>query len=264
MDETATRGESTTTAKEDVPVTSLGAICADFYINQKLSLKMDLPSGRESVLDMFDRIRKEVPEMDRLRRYEGELALESPESHAQYNWLALNQTAIRSGWVNPESLGDALPLHRLILEVAPYYLSISPSTSSSSSSSSASTWRRRRNRNEIVFEALLADSPLRALVDTEHESVLEAQPLHRFSLSHRCDVQAFVEVKTRVRSPRWPRASTAAIRSVSISRSVATVRTAPSTTSSTASGRSPGTPSVWPRRRVIPGVVIPLREAIGG
>ena len=42
----------------------------DFYVNQKLSLKMDLPSGRESVLDMFDRIRKEHPGMERFRRYD--------------------------------------------------------------------------------------------------------------------------------------------------------------------------------------------------
>src|SRR5258705_10934795 len=69
--------------------TSYGAICTDFYVNQKLSLKMDLPSGRESVLDMFDRIRKELPDMERFRRYDGELALESPEQSSQYSWLAL-------------------------------------------------------------------------------------------------------------------------------------------------------------------------------
>jgi len=33
---------------------SLAAICSDFYVNQKLALKLDLPTARESVLDLFD------------------------------------------------------------------------------------------------------------------------------------------------------------------------------------------------------------------
>jgi len=86
-------------------VTGLGALCTDFYINQKLSLKMDLPSARETVLDMFDRVRKELPNMDRLRRYDG-----------------------------------------------------------------------------------------------DRESLLDAQPFLGFALTHQCDVQGFVEVKTRSRS----------------------------------------------------------------
>ena len=42
--------------------------CSDFYINQKLALTMDLPEGRESVLDLFGRIRRELPFLDRLGR----------------------------------------------------------------------------------------------------------------------------------------------------------------------------------------------------
>ena len=43
---------------------SINAICSDFYVNQKLALKMDLPTRRETVLDMFDRIRREMPVME--------------------------------------------------------------------------------------------------------------------------------------------------------------------------------------------------------
>ena len=38
---------------------SLAAICADFYINQKLALKMDVPTGRESVLTANTEISEE-------------------------------------------------------------------------------------------------------------------------------------------------------------------------------------------------------------
>ena len=78
--------------------TTYGVLCSDFYVNQKLALKLDLPTGRETVLSMFDRVRRELPMMDRFRRYDGELALESPEADSEYSWLALRQTSIRSGW----------------------------------------------------------------------------------------------------------------------------------------------------------------------
>jgi hypothetical protein len=177
--------------------TSYGAICNDFYVNQKLSLKMDLPSGRETVLDLFDRVRRELPGMDRFRRYDGELALESPEQASQYSWMALRRTTIRSGWVNPESLEQAYKLHRLILEVAPYFLSISPLDVEFLELVFGFDLQAERNRNEVVYEALLADSPLASLVDLNTESVLESQPFIGFSLNGDCNLQAFVEVKTR-------------------------------------------------------------------
>jgi len=181
-------------------LTSIRALCSDFYVNQKLALKMDLPTARETVLDMFDRVRRELPSMDRFRRYEGELALESPEMDSQYNWLALNRTSIRSGWVNPESVERAYKLHRLILDIAPYFLSISPLDVEYIELVFGFDIEAETNRNEVVFDALLADSPLTALVDTEREVVLDAQPFVGFSLSHHCDLQAFIEVKTRSQS----------------------------------------------------------------
>ena len=103
---------------------NLGALCTDFYVNQKISVTMDLPTARETVLDLCDRIRKQHPAMERFRRYNGELALESKEVDGQYNWMALQQTSVRSGWVNPGSVEQAYDLHRLILEIAPFFLSI--------------------------------------------------------------------------------------------------------------------------------------------
>ena len=167
-------------------------MCTDFYVNQKLALKMDLPSARETVLDMFDRVRRELPHMDRFRRYDGELALESPERDAQYNWLALNQTAVRSGWVNPEALDRAYRLHRLILDVAPYYLSISPLDVEFVELVFGFDLEAETNRNEVVFDALLGDSPLMSLVDGDRELVLDAQPFIGFSLNHACVTSAFI------------------------------------------------------------------------
>lgn len=177
--------------------TSYGAICTDFYVNQKVSLKMDLPSGREAVLDMFDRVRRELPSMDRFKRYDGELALESPEQSSQYSWMALRRTTIRSGWVNPESLDQAYKLHRLILDIAPYFLSISPLDIEFLELVFGFDLQAEQNRNEVVFEALLGDCALASLVRADQEMVMEAQPYIGFALNESCDLQAFVEVKTR-------------------------------------------------------------------
>ena len=178
---------------------SYGALCTDFYINQKIALKLDLPTARETVLDMFDRIRRELPHMDRFRRYDGELALESVEEQRTYSWLALRQTTVRSGWVNPETLGEAYRLHRLILETAPYFLSISPLDIDHLELVFGFDFDAETNRDEVVFRALLADSPLAALVDTGSETVIEAQPFLGMSLTSDGTTQAYVEVKTRTK-----------------------------------------------------------------
>ncbi|MCI0630034.1 MAG: hypothetical protein L0Y44_05200 [Phycisphaerales bacterium] len=177
--------------------TSYGALCTDFYINQKLSLKLDVPTSRETVLDMFGRVRKELPNMERFRRYDAEVALESAEQSSQYSWLALRKTTIRSGWVNPETLDQAYKLHKLILDVGPYFLSISPLDVEFIELVFGFDLQAERNRNEVVFDALLANSPLASMVCADDEAVLEAQPFIGFSLNGECDLQAFVEIKTR-------------------------------------------------------------------
>ena len=243
-------------------MTSLGTLCTDFYVNQKLSLKMDLPSARETVLDLFDRVRRELPEMDRFRRYDGELALESSVVDAQYNWLALNRTSIRSGWVNPEALDRAYRLHQLILEVAPYFLSISPLDVEFVELVFGFDLEAETNRNEVVFEALLADSPLAALLDVERESVLDAQPFVGFALSHKCDLQGFVEIKTRTqaREVASGRYETEPISIYLTIRRYGPFETIEDFTDSF--GTLAGHAERLAEERIIPHVVMPIREAI--
>jgi len=180
--------------------TSFGALCNDFYVNQKLALKMDLPTRRETVLDMFDRVRKTLPSMDRFRRYDDDRALESPENDSRYSWLAMRRTSIRSGWVNPSSLEQAYKLHRLVLEIAPYFLSVSPLDVDYLELIFGFDLACQANRNEVVFDALLGESPLQGLVDSACEPMTDVQPFIGFSLDDSCSLKAFVEVKTHTRA----------------------------------------------------------------
>lgn len=185
--------------------TSFGALCTDFYIDQKLSLKLDLPSERETLLHLFDRIRKSEPTMKRFRRYDGELVLESAREDGEYKWLALRRSSVRTGCVNPQSMDDAYRLHRLILELAPYHLTISPLDIDYLELTFAFDLECQDNHDEIVFEALFRDTPVANLIeplDGAVSRVLDVQPIFGMSLSESGDLQAIFEVKTRTKTRR--------------------------------------------------------------
>lgn len=175
--------------------TSFGALCTDFYVNQELALKMDMPSDRETLLHLFDRIRADFPAMEKLRRYPEELSLESRRDDGKYSWMALRRTGIRSGHVNPESLEQAYALHKCILGVAPYHLTISPLDVDYLELLFGFDLECPENHHEIVYEALIADTPLARLMDDREGVPCDVQPAYGMLVGENLDVQATFEVK---------------------------------------------------------------------
>lgn len=179
---------------------SYRALCSDFYINQKLNLKLDLPRERQTVLDMFDRVRRQFPSMNQFRRYRDEVALEAEHTAAQHRWIAIRNNNIRSGAVNPGSLSEAYALHRHVLDVAPFFLSISPLDVDYLELLYGFDMMAERNHDEIVYEALIADSPFAKVLDIPESRVADCQPLFGLMLRHGDDggeVEVNFEVKTR-------------------------------------------------------------------
>lgn len=242
-------------------VNDLETLVTDFYVNQKLSLKMDLPDSRETVLDLFGRLRREFPDLANFRRFENELALESDEAHRTYTWFSLRGTQLRSGSVNPDDLGDAYRLHRKVLELAPWFLSISPLDIEHLELVFGFDMEAQANRDEIVFNAILAESPLADLLDMSDE-VLDAQPTLGITLEPSSQVQAFVEVKTRT-TPR--ERSTKAWNREPISVYL-TVRHLGATESleelSSRFAALAGHAERIAEKRVVPSIVMPIRHAI--
>jgi len=173
------------------------ALCSGFYINQKLTTKMNLPLKRETVLDLFERVRKERPRLERFRRYQGELALESPMRGGEQEWVALRRTSVRSGVADPASVADGLRLHRLMLELAPFYLSISPLDVAGLELTYGFDLDASGNHNAIVRDALMRNTPLATAIDSDAWAPLDIQPYIGIALNERCDLQAFIEVKTK-------------------------------------------------------------------
>lgn len=180
---------------------SVRALVNDSYVNLKLGLKLDLPTSRETLLDLFDRVRRHDPEMDQFRRYKDEIALETPPSKSPYRWLAVRRQNIRSGVVNPEDPGAAYDLHRHLLDVAPFFLSINALDIDFLEVLFGLDIRVRGNQDQVVFDALLSRTPLGALVDEEH--VVDCQPVFGMRVDTEPGhppLDAFFEVKTRGRS----------------------------------------------------------------
>lgn len=189
---------------------SYGALASDFYVNQRLNLKMDLPTERETVLNMFDRVRKEFPTMERFRRYQSELALESDGADGPQRWIALRKTSIRSGAINPETPEEGYRLHQLVLETAPYFLSISPLDIDFLELLYGFDLMCSGNHDAVVFDALFGSSPLAALADQRQTIPLDCQPVFGVSLSDDMSLQAHFEVKTRTPKPTGRDGETAA------------------------------------------------------
>lgn len=182
-------------------MSTFSAFCSDFYVNQKLGLKLDLPERRETVLDLFDRLRRAFPRLIHFQRYEGEVALESESGEREWQWAALRQTSIRSGHVNPATLADAYNFHKVLLEIAPYFLSISPLDIDMLEVVFGFDFETELDRDAIVFDALLANTPFAQLIDAGFERVLDAQPGLAVSLGEKGDLQAAFEVRTKPRMP---------------------------------------------------------------
>jgi len=188
--------------------TSFGALCSDFYVNHAVNLKMDLPGERETILHLFDQVRKRVPSMDRFRRYEDELALESTRREAEYRWLVLRHNSIRTGHVNPQSMQDAYNFHRMILQIAPYHLSLSALDIDFLDLMFGFDLECMENHDQVVYDALLAESPTHELLSPDDSrageggKILDVQPGLGMTLNSRGDLQAYFEVKTRTRGRR--------------------------------------------------------------
>lgn len=177
---------------------SYGSLCTDFYINMKLTVRMELPRSREPVLELFERVRREYPQMGSFRRYKDELALESGASDSPHRWIAIRTNSVRTGVVNPESEHDMHALHRTAAEVCPYYLSISPLDIESVELLYGFDLAANGNHDAIVAEALLDGSPLGGLLAGAGTSVHECQPVLGLSFDSG-RTHSTIEVKTRSR-----------------------------------------------------------------
>jgi hypothetical protein len=177
------------------------AFCEDFYINMRLGSQLELPKGRETVLHFFERIQKSFPGMGRFRRLDnGEYNIEEDRNGNCYRWASLEPKRLACGHVNPTSVEEAVPLHRLLLEMAPHHLGISPLEIDYLDVLLGFDMSFSGNHDEVVAESLLGDAPLASMSEEYDIRAVDFQPTITFALSDDCRLQARLDVVTRTNS----------------------------------------------------------------
>jgi hypothetical protein len=186
------------------------SLCDDFGVYAYLNTKLDLPSGRETVLHFFDRLRKAYPEMaDFDCRENGEFVLEEDREQGSYRWVTLETRRLCSGYVNPPDLESADALHEHVLEVAPFHLDFSPLDTEALDVQFAFDFMYSGNHDEVVAEALGLNTTLEGLLQMPGSRVINYEPSLMLALDEQCRLQCRLSVETRthayqVRTGQFP------------------------------------------------------------
>lgn len=178
----------------------LGAVCDDFFINSRLFLKLDMTPDRETVLHFFDRLRKEYPELRRLRRRdEASLILEEePDDQGSRRWVRLDPASLRFGHFAPANIDDVRRFGDLILTQAPYHLTLSDLDVDHLEVVYGFDLQYRGNHDQLVAETLLGETAAASFLFGDRAAhVIDVQPYFGVALSPECDLQAYVEVRSR-------------------------------------------------------------------
>ncbi len=174
------------------------ALSDDFYVNMNLSTEMELPNNRETILHYFERIQKKYPTMRNFySREKGDFVLEEDKDGGHYRWATIEPRRVCSGQVNPESVETALDQHRLVLELAPYMLSVSPLDCEALDLLFGFDFTYRGNHNQLVAEALGMCPAYERLFDLPGSTVINYEPSFTISLDEECRTQCRVSLETR-------------------------------------------------------------------
>ena len=177
------------------------AACDDFYVSSRLFLKLDMSLERETVLSFFDRIRKELPMLTKFRRREdGCLILEEEErvESPARRWVRLEPGSLRFGHFGASDSSTVRRMAEVILEHAPYHLTFSELDFDHLEVVYGFDLEYRGNHDQMVAETFYADHPLAGFVlADEARHTIDAQPYLGIALTSDCDLQAYVEIKSR-------------------------------------------------------------------
>jgi hypothetical protein len=170
----------------------------DFYVNMNLSTEMELPANRETVLHFFERVQKTYPSMRNFYcRDRGDFVLEEDKDQGNYRWCTIEPRRICSGQVNPESVDEALQQHHMVLDLAPYMLSLSPLDCEALDLLFGFDFTYRGNQNQVVAEALGVGPALERLAEIPGATVINHEPSLTIALDEDCRTQCRLSIETR-------------------------------------------------------------------
>jgi hypothetical protein len=174
------------------------SLCDDFYVNMNLGTEMELPANRETVLHFFERVQKTYPSMRNFySRERGDFVLEEDKDRGNYRWCTIEPRRVCSGQVNPDAIEDAMAQHKLILELAPYTLSVSPLDCEALDLLFGFDFTYRGNQNQLLAEALGVGPSLESILDLPGTTVINYEPSLTVAMDPECRLQLRINVETR-------------------------------------------------------------------
>ncbi len=174
------------------------SLCDDFYVNMNLGTEMELPTNRETVLHFFERVQKSYPSMRNFYcRERGDFVLEEDKDRGDYRWCTIEGRRLCSGQVNPETIQTAMEQHQLVLELAPYNLSVSPLDCEALDLLFGFDFSFRGNHNQVVAEALGISPAIEQMADFTNAKVINYEPSLTMALDEDCRLQCRLSVETR-------------------------------------------------------------------
>ena len=173
-------------------------VADDFFVNLDLQTTLALPESRETILHFCETVQKEFAEMTSFyQRDTGQYVLEGDRDGGSYQWMELQAHQLSAGHFNPPDIESAYALHSWLLERVVYFLGISGLDVEALDLLFGFNMDFVGNRDEIVAEALLAGSPLSALVSEHPVRTVEFEPNFVVAVSEDCYTQARLSVETR-------------------------------------------------------------------
>jgi len=179
-------------------MTPYSSLCDDFYVNMNLSTEMELPDNRETILHFYERIQKTYPTMRNFySREKGDFVLEEDKDGGNYRWCTVESKRLCSGQVNPPDLDSVLEQHKLVLDLAPYMLSVSPLDCEALDLLFGFDFSYRGNHNQLVADALGFSPAFERFGDIPGATVINHEPSITLALDANCRMQCRLSMETR-------------------------------------------------------------------
>jgi hypothetical protein len=173
-------------------------LCDDFFINMNLSTEMELPANRETILHFFERVQKTYPTMRNFFcREEGDFMLEEDKDQGSYRWCNVESRRLCSGLANPDEIDDAMAQHKLVLELAPYMLSVSPLDCEFLDLLYGFDFTYRGNHNQLLADVLGVSPSMASLVESPGAAIMNFEPSLTLAMDPDCRLQFRVQFETR-------------------------------------------------------------------
>ena len=131
-----------------------GSYADDYYLNMNLNTELDLPSSRETVLHFFEQLQRHFPGLRNFYTRDREVVMEEDKDRGSYRWVSVEPRRLSSGFVNPPSSEEAMKMHNVVLELAPFALAVSPLDCESLNIMYGFDFTFRGNHNQLLVDAL--------------------------------------------------------------------------------------------------------------